>query len=435
MKRILFVEDDVVIARIYARKLEDAGFRVLVATDGLNAIKLIPVYQPDLLVLDIMLPKLNGVEVLKFLRQHPQHQSVQVIVLSNAFLNSLWEEITTLGVQEILLKSSVSPPQLVATVQRILKPPAVPSPASRNAPAAAAPSRKSAKQSEPVLSTAVTSRRMQKRSEPVGAAVAAEPGAPSRRPCHHESASEFRRRIRRDFLEQTPAISKALRQVCGETLDLADASTQMRRLEDLHRKVGFLTHMTSMVGWHRLAQLSCAFEAFLYELQVKPGAFNDSARHTLSSTVALLAGCLTGDNPADEQCLSPTTVLVVDDDAVSTRALVMTLDHAKVKAVSVADPFKALEQLRLNSYDVVILDINLPGMSGLSLGEQLRKLPLHSQTPVIFITSYAEFEPQARSILNAGDDLIGKPIMPMELTVKVIAHMLEHRLAIEASPR
>jgi DNA-binding response OmpR family regulator len=64
----------------------------------------------------------------------------------------------------------------------------------------------------------------------------------------------------------------------------------------------------------------------------------------------------------------------------------------------------------------------------------MRKLPLHRDTPVIFITSYAEFEPRARSILNAGDDLIGKPILPIELTVKVIAHMLRRRLAARTPP-
>ena len=58
----------------------------------------------------------------------------------------------------------------------------------------------------------------------------------------------------------------------------------------------------------------------------------------------------------------------------------------------------------------------------------MRKLPRHAKTPVIFVTSYAEFEPQARAILNGGDDLISKPIMPVELTVKIIAHLMKRRL-------
>jgi DNA-binding response OmpR family regulator len=432
MKRILLVEDDAIIARIYARKLEDAGYRVQITGDGLSAIKLLPVFRPDLMILDIMLPKLNGVEVLKFVRQQPEQGSVQVVVLSNAFLNTLWDQITALGVQEILLKSSISPPQLVDLARRLLKSPPATAPAGGGADAIPAPVEKRSKSTAPLPALPASPGRKSSR----GAAMltaARPPAGSSATASRTENAAEFRRRIGREFLEQTPAISTALQQLCGDFLDSADAATQLQRLEALHRKVGFLTHMAGMAGWHRVAQLASAFEALLYELQVRPGALNDSARHTLSSTVVLLAHALAGSNQADEQCLSPMTVLVVDDDAVSTRALVMTLEHARVKASSVPDPFQARERLRQFSYDVVILDINLPGMSGLSLREEMRRLPLHEQTPVIFITSYREFEPQARDILSAGDDLIGKPIMPIELTVKVIAHLLERRLAIEAS--
>jgi len=101
----------------------------------------------------------------------------------------------------------------------------------------------------------------------------------------------------------------------------------------------------------------------------------------------------------------------------------------------VPDPFQALEKLRHNPYDVALLDIDLPGMSGISLCQEMRKLPMHTRTPVIFVTSYAEFEPQVRAILNGGDDLISKPIMPAELTVKVIAHLLKRRLGIQIPPR
>ena len=98
-----------------------------------------------------------------------------------------------------------------------------------------------------------------------------------------------------------------------------------------------------------------------------------------------------------------------------------------------SDPFKALEKLRQSAYDAVLLDINLPGMSGIALCEEMRKLPQHESTPAIFVTGYSEFEPRARAIFKAGDDLISKPIMPVELTVKVIAHLLRRRLQAQAA--
>jgi two-component system cell cycle response regulator DivK len=414
-RKILFVEDDVLVARIYRRKLEDAGFNVLVAEDGLLATKLLKEFRPDLVVLDLLIPRLSGLDVLKFIRQDPELKPTRVVVFSNAFLKNLWEEVAALGVHEMLLKSSVTPPQLIETVSKILDQVSAPL-IVRSASAE--------EDSAPV-----------KTAGPAAEAASAAPAAGKPKPVHHnESAAEFRRRIRRDFFTQIPAISKGLDQACREFLESADGAVGSSRLQALRRKIGFLTHMTSMAGCYRIAQLSSAFEALLFELELKPSSITDSTRHTVSSTVKLLADGLARAEQPDEQCFSPTTVLVVEDDAVSSCALLMTLARANLAASGVPDPFKALEKLRKNSYDLVILDINLPGMSGLSLCEQMRKLPLHGKTPVIFVTSYAEFEPRARAILNAGDDLIGKPVMPVELTVKVIAHTLQRRLQSRPLP-
>jgi DNA-binding response OmpR family regulator len=125
---------------------------------------------------------------------------------------------------------------------------------------------------------------------------------------------------------------------------------------------------------------------------------------------------------------------VVEDDAVSSRALVVTLNRANLNACSVQDPFKALDILRDKQFDAAILDINLPGMTGITLCERMRELHLHRRTPVIFVTGYSEFEPRARAVLSKGDDIICKPIMPIELTVKVIAHLQRVRLANRLQP-
>jgi DNA-binding response OmpR family regulator len=120
---------------------------------------------------------------------------------------------------------------------------------------------------------------------------------------------------------------------------------------------------------------------------------------------------------------------VVDDDIVSNRALMMAFNRFRLAPLFVVEPFAALKKLRYEPYDVVLLDINLPGMDGFQLCEQMRGLPLHQNTPVVFMTSYQEFLPRAQAILRSGDDLIAKPILPIELTLKVTAHSLKCRMA------
>jgi CheY-like chemotaxis protein len=419
MKKILFVEDDALVARIYSQKLTESGFEVAVAEDGLVAMKRMPEFKPDLVVLDLLMPRMTGLDVIKFMHQRPEIKSTPVIVLSNSFLNRLGEEVAALGVEEMLAKPAVTPAVLIETITRVLQKTAA-SPASAPAPK----TRSSGSRSITATASANPS--------PAPAA----PGLKDLDPTYrNESAATFRKRIRRDFFEQIPAITKGVQQACQEFQNAVENSAHTSRLEGLNRKLGFITHMTAMAACYRISQLSSALEALVFELQEKPAGINESTRNTIATTVALLSEWLSRADQPDEQCLSPTTILIVDDDAVSNRALVFALSRVQLAAKSVTDPFKALEKLRENSYDAVLLDINLPGISGLALCERMRELPLHKQTPIIFMSSYSEFEPRARELSNAGDDFIAKPIMPIELTVKVTAHVLKRRLTEQSVAR
>jgi DNA-binding response OmpR family regulator len=68
MKTIFLIEDDAVIVHVYRTRLLREGFQVEVAEDGLAALKMLPTVNADLVVLDLMMPKLNGVDVLKYIR-------------------------------------------------------------------------------------------------------------------------------------------------------------------------------------------------------------------------------------------------------------------------------------------------------------------------------------------------------------------------------
>jgi CheY-like chemotaxis protein len=410
MRKILLVEDDALVARIYSRKLSEQ-FEVAVAEDGVAAMQRLKDFKPELVVLDLLMPRLSGMDVLKFMRQQPATKATKVIVFSNAFLDQVDQEVAGLGIEEVLSKGATTPALLIEKINSVLQ-----RPDNQETPTPSATTEPKPVDANPAFQPAV----------PAPAKPAPRPGQSF---VKSESAADFRHRIRRDFFEQIPAISESSRQTLKKFLEASDPHTRMTELEALSRKIRFLNQMTGMAGCYRISQLANALEALLYELQEKPAVLNESLRHTINSTVHLLVEWLqTADRP-DEQCLSPTTVLVVDDDAVSNRAVVFALSRASVTAKSVTDPFKALEQLKVNSFDSILLDINLPGISGFTLCEQMRNLPLHKNTPVIFITGHAEFEKRAREMLNTGDDFISKPILPMELTVKITAHVLRRRMA------
>ncbi len=125
MRTIFLVEDDPVVVKVYGAKFEREGFLVEVAKDGLVAMKMLAAVRPDVVVLDLMMPKLNGVDVLKYIRSIPALKATPVIILSNVHKTSLAQAAAEFGAEKALLKSSCTPGQLVDVINDLLNGPAV----------------------------------------------------------------------------------------------------------------------------------------------------------------------------------------------------------------------------------------------------------------------------------------------------------------------
>jgi CheY-like chemotaxis protein len=120
MITIFFVEDDTVVVQVYRAKLVREGFAVEVAEDGLVAVRMLAAVKPDIVVLDLMMPKLNGVDVLRYIRSTPALKDTPVIILSNAHMTRLAQEAAAIGAERSLLKSSCTPRQLIDVINDLL---------------------------------------------------------------------------------------------------------------------------------------------------------------------------------------------------------------------------------------------------------------------------------------------------------------------------
>src|SRR6185436_19266259 len=121
MTRIVIVEDQKVLASVYRNKFLAEGFQVEIASDGEEGLALILSTMPDLVILDLMLPKINGLEVLKKLRADPAFHTLPVIVFSNASLPGTVESVWRAGATMVLSKSSHSPKEIVEAARAALK--------------------------------------------------------------------------------------------------------------------------------------------------------------------------------------------------------------------------------------------------------------------------------------------------------------------------
>jgi PleD family two-component response regulator len=229
-------------------------------------------------------------------------------------------------------------------------------------------------------------------------------------------------------VKHLPRVLADIRQLSQTLVEASDLKSEMRVVEDLARKVGFLTQMASMAECPELAQLASALELLFFHLHETKSLVEDSCRNTIAVTVAFLTKHLEHFDPLLAKESLSASILIVNDDLASNRALVHALTHANLSATSLTDPTEALEQLRYTAYNLIIVDVELPLMNGLALCEQIRGLDLHRLTPVIFITSRNDLKTRARYTLSGGDDFISKPVLPIELTVKVITHLLKSRV-------
>jgi DNA-binding response OmpR family regulator len=119
--RVLFVEDDPTVAQMYRLKLELDGYQVIMAKDGEEGLRLANEVDPDIVFLDIRLPKVDGFAVLEGLRGCDRTRNVPVVILSNYGEQELVDKGLRLGALEYLIKSQTTPANLSRGVENWLR--------------------------------------------------------------------------------------------------------------------------------------------------------------------------------------------------------------------------------------------------------------------------------------------------------------------------
>lgn len=144
MAKILLVEDDSNLREIYGARLEAEGYEILTANDGEEALAIAVKEKPDLIITDIMMPKISGFDMLDILRTTPETKDVKVIVMTALSQDDDRKRGTDLGADQYIVKSQVTLDDVVTIVKEALgdAPQATPAPATQasdDAPAADSP--------------------------------------------------------------------------------------------------------------------------------------------------------------------------------------------------------------------------------------------------------------------------------------------------------
>lgn len=371
MKRILITEDDPLMAVIYRDTFEREGFSAEIAEDGNIALQRLKGNPPDLVLLDLMMPGLNGVEVLKYIRAQESTSTLPVIVMSNAFAGPLGQEAAAAGATRIFAKNAFGPRRVVNEIRSLLGP----SPESAEA------------------------------TSPNGDAT--------------KSLVELRKSITTGLAERIGEIRDRLQDIAQE-----GSLAKPTLLLDLHRAIHQLTDTVSAAGFNAMAQMACALDTMAKEMQGNPLRINPSSLRTASQGVEVLAELSERTSRHLDEGIAASLILVVDDEAVARETTCTALERANLRAVSVDDPALALKLAEENRFDLIFMDVQMPRMNGFEVCRKLEETASNSDTPVIIVTSMNDTQTRIRFNVSGAIDFIGKPIWLTELGVKALTHLL-----------
>lgn len=119
-KKVLIIEDDPLLVKMYTTKFISDGFEVVSASDGLEGLKLALEQTPDVIILDIMMPKMSGHDVLAKMHTSPKTDKIPVIVLSNLTQQSEAQKALDLGAKEYMAKANFTPGQVIERVKKYI---------------------------------------------------------------------------------------------------------------------------------------------------------------------------------------------------------------------------------------------------------------------------------------------------------------------------
>lgn len=416
---ILFVENDAVALTMYQKRLQREGFHVEVAEDGIAALRVLSEMTPDIVILDLMLPKFSGKDVFDYMRADAQFKNVPIIIFSNA-PRTEWPQNPEDSPTRALPKSEANFSSLLELIKEMTT--AAPAPAVKAPKPAAAPAIKAAPAVKPAAVNAAA------------AASQVEPDIFVKVPSAPSTATETTPVLAEElasaetleqFLEYANADMAVIREHCLSFIKAPSTDPGRKNLTALRQRLNALDIGAQKIRCARLALLAGAWESLLGEIEKKPSIASPSVLQTLAQAADCLRILLGGDRNIAMAPLPKARVLSVDDDEICNHVAVGALERANMNADSVLDANAALDLVKQHDYDLVLLDINMPGLTGFELCEKIRALPQHQKTPVIFVTAFNNFENRKQSVLSGGGDLIAKPVTPLELALKVTIHLLK----------
>ena len=371
-KTILILDDDQPVSEGYREKLQAQGFKVELTTAFDATLQIFKNTAVDLAILDLCLPGINVVELIKNIRSDSGIPSTPIIAFSNPYLGTFTQAAVEAGATKSVAKVDTTPERLLEFV-RELGVNASPKVGGRGAVEAL-----EANQEKPPSNLLI-------------------------------NRSEIMAKLRASYQNFTRAEREDLRRTA---------------LLQMHRQLRLLAGSANVLALRKVVQLSTALEALFVELYTEPAKITASVVRTIAHSIETLAWLF--DRPANSQDeVIPSKILVVDDEVIARQLICSAVGKADLEAVGLDDPLAAQRLLKRERFDLIFLDVEMPGLTGLELCVKIRAMEPNRSTPIVFVTSHSDFGSRAQSALSGGNDFIAKPFLLVEVALKALTWLFK----------
>jgi CheY-like chemotaxis protein len=229
------------------------------------------------------------------------------------------------------------------------------------------------------------------------------------------------------FLNQAPDQLRSARFNLQMLAQAPDAEARGQILEQLRIDAQSLAAGAQGAKLNTPFQIAFALQALLSKLRERPACFTQSCSSTIAAALEALEE-LCWDHGNFTNPWTPPRILVVDDDPVALRAISVALQYNFGKPQVAESGEATLTLAEQQQFDVVFMDVRMPGMDGFAACSCLRRTSLNSNTPVAFVTSLDDEESRQQAILVRSSGFIVKPVLPSEIRLAAMT------LALKGSP-
>jgi DNA-binding response OmpR family regulator len=368
-KRILFIHEDRILSNLYREKLEGSGFVVDVCKTVDFALRIAEQKRPDAAIIDLVNSAGDANAFIGSIRANDALASMPVLALPNCSANVCASAIVA-GVTAVIPKSD--------------------------------------RQIGVVIDAAKTALGLEGLGRAIGTNL-------------FDPDEEWLATISSSIVESVNQMRHCLPGLATHPPDPSAVLALWAHSHAFSSRVSFLPGSA-------LGQVAAAFEVLMSDLNLMPEEINPSTLRTIGQAIDFIS--VLGTRPANLAVPDSrnSKILIVDDEDSARRFISEAMKLSNLAVDTAESPSTALQKLRGRPVDLIFLDVGMPEMSGFELCQQVRTMPEHQKTPIVFLTGMATFQNKAQASLSGGNDFVGKPFNLAELALKALMWVFRGRM-------